>query len=217
MRGFTLIELLIVISIMIAMLAVATPTVSASMQRATLRNAVGDVGNAWSIARSLALKRRPPVNGSGAPRHFGIRIVQKATGMTEVSVIYSNGTAVALADPTTDLALGTDIGGQSSKPVGRFPVRAARLATAATVGATPTVQDETLVIYAQYGTGFPIADSAVSSGAAGDATAIGLGVKGAGSGMPEVTRFQFSSAKPDPLDTAPFALLHVGVATALAP
>ena len=61
-HAFTLLELTIVLAVTGVLLGLAVPRVSALRDRSAVRDATGELGAAFSLARSTAIARRAPVS-----------------------------------------------------------------------------------------------------------------------------------------------------------
>lgn len=60
-QGFTLIELMITISIIVILLIIGVPSITALMEKTKLKTAASSMNNAIQLARSEAIKRNSPV------------------------------------------------------------------------------------------------------------------------------------------------------------
>jgi prepilin-type N-terminal cleavage/methylation domain-containing protein len=194
--AFTLIELLVVLSIMALLSALAAPAMLRASQRARIGDAAGRIQQTWMQARVLAMQEQPAMsedaNGNGAldagedrngngvldsstrPWHYGIVLVQPASGAAWTGLIYDNrGTAAIQADPEGALLLR-----QPGQPVWRRDLPGGlRLGTAAAFGGSGTPGAIVLVVYAQFGTGCPVSATAVAAGSGASSGLASLGTK----------------------------------------
>ncbi len=175
-RGFTAIELLIVIGLMLILMAVAVPSVIPALRKGALNNAATDITSCWRQARYLAMTTAIP---SGInPPHFGMIIRQVAGTRPYVALIYDN---VDASGPPKLLTTGEDPDDVTTYDSSKPPVvqsifnRNVIVASAAPSGTVDT-SDRTIVVYAQYQTGLPIAPADVVAGRGMVAAPTSLGV-----------------------------------------
>ena len=170
--GFTAVELLIVIGVMLLLTGMAAPAVLKPLRRGAVNAAANDIAQCWREARSMAMAKTLPTGAS--PSHYGIVIKQEG-GRGYVAVIFDTAaTAPRLLrrDPA-----GADSDATNPPVERRRFSRAVALARADTVAGPPDTSDGEIVLYAQYGTGAPIAPAAVANGkTAANAAPVGVGV-----------------------------------------
>jgi prepilin-type N-terminal cleavage/methylation domain-containing protein len=219
-RGFTALELMVVLGIMLTLAGVALPATLPALRRARVTDAASDIASCWSQARVLAMSRRPSSDGALAGRHYGMIIVQRAGQPTWAGVIYAKDDLATLAgDPEAallrpDPAAAPDAG--SNRPTVR-KIFAASAVVASGTSASMGSGDQVLAIYAQYGTGMPIAPADVAAGQGFRAAPSALGMPQAeGDPRPalvEALRIQTADYREAPRHGAAtrVAICHVGV------
>ena len=175
--GFTLIELAIVLGIMLLLGSLAAPAMVQASRRAKISEAAGRIHQVWTQARALALTERMD-SAAAVPRHYGIVLVQPPSGEAWVGLLYDNRSAAAIAaDPAAGLLL-RDPAAAVPEPVLRFRLPGGlALGTAAASGGAPAVAPTVLAVYAQFGTGQPIAPVSVVLGQGGNAGLVSIGTR----------------------------------------
>ena len=231
--GFTAIELLVVIGIMMILLGVAVPTMMPAIRRGKINSALNDISGAWRQARILAMMNAIP---SGvAPPHFGIVINQTAGQQAYVAVIFDKVTTgipnlyVQGVDPQLPATWGI-----SGPPVTQYRFnRNVTIASAPASDGTPgplplvgasapaaTTADNTIIIYAQYGTGLPITpvDVAANHGLTAAPTSLGVWSQSAApTSVCPVVRLQTFDYQTSPTRrgyASSFSLYHAGFTAA---
>jgi prepilin-type N-terminal cleavage/methylation domain-containing protein len=169
--GFTAIELIVVIGIMLLLSGMAVPGLVTSLRRGAVHAGANDLIDCWRQARGLALDEVPlDAKRDEAPRHYGLLIVQRGAAQAYAEVVYDSRSADDVAGGTAradDLVLAK-----------HALKRSVRIALARAADDAPRPLDGALLIYAQYGTGLPIAAEDVVAGRGPTAPAIGLGIAG---------------------------------------
>ena len=174
--GFTAVELMMVLGIMLILMSAAVPAVLPALRHGKVNAALNDVMSCWREARIMAMTHAlPSIN---PVPHFGIMLVQPASGPASVSLIYdsvASGNAQLLrqeqdpADPSTYNA--------AEPPVAQYFFSSnVLLATSPNPTQTATVTATTILLYAQYATGLALdpADVATGRGAVASPTSIGI-------------------------------------------
>ncbi len=165
--AFTAIELLMVIGIMMTLMGIAVPTVLPSIRHGNINSAVNDISMCWRQARILAMTTAIPAGAS--PYHFGIAIRQSAGQQASVALIFDN---VATGTPKYFMA-GEDPSDQSTYSASGTAAAFFKFNRNVIVASTPaggsntdapTTADQTIIIYAQYGTGLPLSPDNVAMG-----------------------------------------------------
>ncbi len=181
--GFTAIELLVVIGIMMAVMAMAMPSVMNSLRRGKVSSAATDIMQCWRQARNMALMRSMPDAPNGTvPKHYGMMLVQHAGQQCYAALIYDNQAAANISStPEASVLRADPTSGSTSDavnpPVAKYVFnRNVVLASADTPAQQPDTHDRVLVVYAQYRTGLPISPEVVVDGKAPNASAIGVGL-----------------------------------------
>ncbi len=183
--AFTAIELLVVIGMMMAVMAMATPPVIGAMRRGAVQSAASDLESCWRQARALAMSHPlPEEDEADAPaKHYGIVMVQRTSGTAYAAVIFDNRAAQEISADPEHAVLRRDRDAASDSDAANPPVakmifnRGVRLASASN-GEAPDTGERVLVVYAQYRSGVPIDASDVASGHGSTAPPIGLGLPG---------------------------------------
>ncbi len=180
--GFTAVELMMVMGIMLIMLSITVPAVLPALRHGEVSSAVNDIQACWRIARGMAMSSSIPVGAT--PFHYGIVINQPGSGQITVSLVYDNQNASSPrllmqgedpSNPTTTYSAG-------GTPVAQYTFnRNVVLGTSSSQSvANSATRTKTSIfsIYAQYGTGLPLAPSDVALGRGMVASATSMGVTG---------------------------------------
>jgi prepilin-type N-terminal cleavage/methylation domain-containing protein len=222
-HGFTAVELLVVIAIMMILLGIAVPTVMPAIRRGKVNSGLNDIVSCWRQARTLAIMT--PIPPGATPSYFGI-VIKQVSGAPSAGLIFDN---IATGTPKYYMQ-GQDPLDASTYSASGTPATLFNLGKTVTLCSTPagggaeSTADNTIIIYAQYGTGLPLAPADVAANHGTTAAPTSLGVTVADPSFPAVpsicpvVRLQTFDFDPAPATrrgyATSFAIYHAGFTTA---
>jgi type II secretory pathway pseudopilin PulG len=180
-NGFTAVELVVVIGIMLLLTGMAMPGVLSSLRRGAVHSTANEVIDCWRQTRRLAMDEAaldPPRDPH--PKHYGLLLVQRAGQRAFAAVVYDNRSADEVASDAMIAPSGAHArpDDDSSAVVLKQPLKRTVAIALSRDDAAPLILDGAILVYAQYGTGWPIDPADVLVGRGTAAAPVGLGIAG---------------------------------------